>query len=96
MQPGHVYLVRDSDGLCKIGRTTNLSRRLPEIRYEYDCDMTMIIATETTNAPGVEAYWHSHFAEKRVYGEWFDLSDKDIRFFLTMESIARRGPPGCR
>jgi hypothetical protein len=36
----------------------------------------------STDVPiGIEEYWHKRFNNKRKRGEWFELSDLEVRIF---------------
>lgn len=77
---GYVYLIRDRDvtGYCKIGKSTNVRRRIGhfDTMLPFETDLLHII--ETDDCTALEARLHRHFAEKRVRGEWFELDDNDI------------------
>ena len=79
---GHVYLVK-SGHLYKIGQTANRWQRMNQLDKQTSEGLDAVVHTIAAidDAPGIERYWHERFKEKRLHGEWFDLSAEDIRAF---------------
>jgi len=77
---GSVYLYKSSR-YFKIGRTNDLSRRDREIKLQLPLEAELIHRIITDDPVGIEKYWHTRFADKRLNGEWFNLSASDIKAF---------------
>jgi hypothetical protein len=77
---GHVYLLRSGE-FYKIGQSSDLEKRVKAINVALPDKATLEHAISTDDPPGIEAYWHRRFADRRANGEWFKLSKADILAF---------------
>lgn len=86
-QKGFVYLMRDNrSGYHKIGFSVNPSFREATLQAQQP-DITMV-----ANGAGTlndEKMLHAAFSEKRIRGEWFDLSGSEISEVLKILGCAR-------
>ena len=77
-QPGYVYLLRGKD-YYKIGLTTReVAERVSEFSPRLPFEVEMIHSLRVEDVYAAETYLHQRFADKRLNGEWFELSDEDV------------------
>lgn len=79
-QDGYVYLIQ-SGRHYKIGYTNDICRRGKEISVELPERANTIHVITTDDPSGIEAYWHHRFKSRRGNGEWFSLTQADIKAF---------------
>jgi len=81
-KPGFVYVIKSRDGLSKIGITIDPRERLESLNRQYSGDSLEIERLyRVSNMRKYEKALHEYFSEKRIYGEWFDLSNSDLSDF---------------
>ena len=77
---GYVYLIKDRD-LYKIGMSEN-----PNIRAR-QFNGNLVLTIPTYDMIKTESAIHEAFNDKRVYGEWFNLSDDDISLIVSIKKV---------
>jgi hypothetical protein len=77
---GYVYLLK-AGRRYKIGKTTSPLRRLGQLGIELPERAEPIHTIQTDDPSGIEAYWHNRFRDKRLNGEWFELTAADVKAF---------------
>lgn len=87
---GFVYLGMlkiDTKKRYKIGKTNLVERRNAELSLQLPEKLVLVHYIKTDDMSGIEAYWHRRFADKNTNGEWFDLSNEDVRAFRSRKSM---------
>jgi len=89
--PGYIYLMSSSVGSYKLGRATNVETRLKGHMRDYPVQIRVMHTIKVSDAVAAESVLLKAFKDKRLQGEWFELSDDDVRWVLslTTESLER-------
>lgn len=74
----HVYLIQAENGLVKIGKTTDVQKRLAALDVGSPVDLKLIAQKQDLFASDLETRLHQEYAHRRVKGEWFNLSKMEI------------------
>ncbi len=87
LRPGFIYLVKSSTGHYKIGRAKNPDdrRRTFEVKLPFEVELIHTISSQ--NYSQAERSLHKRFAGKRVNGEWFALTDEDVTYIKSIQSL---------
>ncbi len=80
---GNVYLIGiPEESRYKIGYTKRtINKRLDEVQTGSAKKIEIIDSFETKHPIKVEGWMHSIHKSKRMEGEWFELTDEDVRNF---------------
>lgn len=77
--PG-VYLIRIPAGPCKIGCSLkSIKKRLASLKTGQPHQLTVVWFHRANDPLATETELHKTFADKRLNGEWFDLTDEEIQ-----------------
>lgn len=79
-KPGFIYLVQSVSGHYKIGLTANPEHRGKTFGVQLPFEVEFICLIKTDNMQRLETELHERFADKRVNGEWFDLTPEDVEY----------------
>jgi hypothetical protein len=82
----NVYLIcAEFEGrrLYKIGYTRrDVSKRIKELKTGNGSEMYVIDSFKSKWGTKIESQLHRIFKNKKVNGEWFDLTDEDVKSFM--------------
>jgi hypothetical protein len=80
--PGWVYLIHATGtSRFKIGFASSPDKRLVQLSEQSPFPLTMVCSYPSADAKGSESFWHKLFEQKRVHGEWFELTDEQVLAF---------------
>lgn len=77
---GFVYLMK-SGRYCKIGQTNDVGRRRYDLAIQLPQPIGEVHVIATDDPVGIERYWHGRFKDRRMNGEWFELTAQDVAAF---------------
>jgi len=86
---GYIYILKDVEisQTYKIGKTYKPYQRMKAFGVHLPFATELIHVIQCDNADRVERQLHNHFADKRRNGEWFALSEEDIRWLKLHHEI---------
>lgn len=79
-RPGFVYLVQSPTGAYKIGKAKDPNDRQKTFGIQLPFEVEFIALVPTPNMKQTEDELHRQFADKRVNGEWFNLTPEDVEY----------------
>jgi uncharacterized protein YlzI (FlbEa/FlbD family) len=83
--PGYVYLISGSKSY-KIGMSKTPIKRIEKLSVVLPFPIKTIALIESQDIKQLEQQLHKRFADKRINGEWFDLSPEDIEYIKGLQS----------
>lgn len=85
--PGVIYLLASNVGYYKIGKSSNLSRRIGEHLRNYPVSLDVIHVIQVLNMSRCEGYLLSLFADKKLQGEWYALNSDDVEWICSLTTV---------
>lgn len=82
---GFVYLLQSPTSAYKIGRTADPDDRMATFSVKLPFEVEYEHLIETSNMYQLESELHARFADRRVNGEWFDLTNEDVAYIKSLE-----------
>jgi hypothetical protein len=82
MKTEYVYLCRASNGLVKIGKSTNIKQRIYHLHTASPWDLEFIFAIENDGKTNLEREIQLMYKDKLQRYEWFSLSGRDLEDIL--------------
>lgn len=79
---GYVYVLKSAYGF-KVGRTKNIPHRMRTFAVKLPFFYSIEVCAWFDDHISAESSYHQMFANKRINGEWFDLSDDDVTLVRT-------------
>jgi hypothetical protein len=83
---GKVYLLK-AGPFYKIGKAKDFDKRLRQIRLQLPYPVEVVHVISTSEFSQLETYWHRKFKTKRTNGEWFVLTDQDVKEFVKYSKL---------
>lgn len=84
--PGYIYVFRWGN-FYKIGRSKHPQARVRSINKSLPFQGQLIHLIKTNDMAQAEIKIHKKFSEKRQEGEWFLLSDTDVKHLQELDSL---------
>lgn len=85
---GYVYLIRSDTGCYKIGCARNPEDRLRTFEVKLPFRVEYLVLIKTNDMRRLEGQLHAKFTDKRISGEWFNLSDDDVQYIKSLGRAA--------
>lgn len=83
---GYVYVLAAGPHY-KIGRATNIDRRLKQLKIQLPFEAKLIHSIRCENHAESERYWHERLHQYRCNGEWFALDGDVLEDLLSHQAM---------
>jgi len=78
----YIYLIKDiQSDVYKIGYSKNVNKRIKQLKTANSGTLRLIESFKTQHNRKVETALHNRYKNKHVNGEWFELSNEEIKSF---------------
>lgn len=82
---GYVYFVQEHmNGTFKNCKTKSIEKRMNVFGVKLPFKNELVFLIKTGNHHQTEVAFHRYFANKRLEGEWFSLSEKDVEWIKNL------------
>lgn len=81
-KPGYIYILKADNGLYKIGLTNSPAPRISSLIKQSPVKAELLHLIPTEDMKPAEDRLHAKYAHLRRIGEWFALTDTDVRWLL--------------
>lgn len=81
---GFVYLM-SGDGYYKIGYSKRIPVRRVQLATKLPFELKLLCAIKSDSATTLERQLHERFANKRLCGEWFRLTESDVGYIKSLK-----------
>jgi hypothetical protein len=83
---GVVYLLKiKDDDQYKIGVSTKFKKRYDKLSTLMPFELETVNLIKSNDIYNLEESLHNKFEDKRINGEWFELSSKDVKYIKSIE-----------
>jgi hypothetical protein len=83
---GVIYLAKSGENY-KIGKTVDPEGRMRQLSIQLPEELVKVHEITTDDIDYLERHWHRYFSENRRNGEWFALSDDQVREFMRFRHV---------
>jgi predicted XRE-type DNA-binding protein len=90
---GCIYVLSStrSNGLFKIGRTLDITKRISSLNCGSPDPLKLVHSILSDDPVSAESIIHKKFSAKRTKGEWFALNETDIQFLKSLNYLSGDG-----
>jgi len=88
---GSVYLLRTENGLFKIGKAKDLTKRFQPFHVKFPMKWEMIHSFRSNYYSRAETKLLHRFSDKQAVGEWFKLDPDDVTFIQSLQDYSLDG-----
>ena len=86
-KPGYVYLIRSQDGYYKIGKSADPTTRIRAMGVILPFEIETLHLIYSRDYHRTERYLQDKFAQARVRGEWFRLTEADVAWIQSLTEL---------